>query len=266
MNVTTASSAKDAAMRGGTHPSGTRIVAHRGGAALWPENTMRAFKGAIALGVDAIELDVHPSADGVPMVIHDATLERTGLGRGVVVEQLASFFAEGAVDIDDDVRAPRLSEALALIADAPLGVSVELKVNRLDQRYPALAERVVTALDDADLLNRAFVHAFDWGYLGELQALAPELALGANVEQQTLARFAGWEALLDAVAALEVRDLNADHRLVDDLVLDQARERGLGVTLWTVNDDDAIRRFLDAEIDNLCTDRPDRALELRSAR
>ena len=64
----------------------TQIVAHRGGAALWPENTMRAFKGALSLGVDAIELDVHPSADGVPMVIHDPTLERVCAREGAVHE------------------------------------------------------------------------------------------------------------------------------------------------------------------------------------
>ncbi len=244
----------------------TKIVAHRGGAALWPENTMRAFRGAVALGVDAIELDVHPSADGVPMVIHDPTLARTGLGDGVVVERLAASFAEGPPDIDVDLRAPRLQAVLALLAPTSLDVSVELKVDRLDRRYPALCEQVVEALSSADMMARAFVHTFDWGSLGELQALAPELDLGANVEEQTLARFAGWDAMLDAIAALEVRDLNADHHLIDDHVLVQARERGLGITLWTVNDDDAIRRFLDAGIDNLCTDRPDRALELRAAR
>ena len=70
-----------------------RIAAHRGGAALWPENSLAAFAGALALGVDLLEFDVHQSADGEVVVIHDATLERTTEGTGAVGDQSAATLA-----------------------------------------------------------------------------------------------------------------------------------------------------------------------------
>src|SRR5215475_2485207 len=66
--------------------AGPRVAAHRGGALLWPENSLRAFRGALGLGADFLETDVHLSADGEVMVIHDPTLERTTTGRGAVRE------------------------------------------------------------------------------------------------------------------------------------------------------------------------------------
>jgi len=67
----------------GSRPA-TLVAAHRGGAALWPENSLLAFRSAIALGVDAIELDLHMTADGEVVVLHDATLERTTTGSGTL--------------------------------------------------------------------------------------------------------------------------------------------------------------------------------------
>src|SRR5207244_5808354 len=68
----------------------TRIAAHRGGAALWPENSLLAFRNAIALGSDLLEFDVHLAAGGAVAVIHDATLERTTDGRGPVASMTAA--------------------------------------------------------------------------------------------------------------------------------------------------------------------------------
>ena len=63
---------------------GTRVAAHRGGSALWPENSLRAVRGAVGLGVDALEFDVHLTSDGEVIVLHDPTLDRTTTGRGAV--------------------------------------------------------------------------------------------------------------------------------------------------------------------------------------
>lgn len=245
-------------------PRATHIVAHRGGARLWPENTLRAFHGALALGVDAVECDVHPSADGVTMVVHDPTLDRTGQGTGPVVARTAAELQAAPEALPPEERAFPLTTLLELLAPTAMTASVELKADVDGACYPRLAAQVVADLRATGMIDRAFVHTFDWDYLLELEELSPGMPLGANVEAETLARFAGWDALLDAIVGLKVRDLNADHRLVDEEVIAKARARGLGVTLWTVNDDDAIRRFLAAGVDYLCTDRPDRALVLRA--
>src|ERR687897_2066626 len=102
----------------------TLIYAHRGASAIHPENTLRAFRHALAIGVDGIELDVHATADAIPVVIHDRDIERTTDGVGYVDEmplaRLSTF------DAGDGERVPTLAEVLALVGDA-VQLDVELK-------------------------------------------------------------------------------------------------------------------------------------------
>src|SRR5215212_4855372 len=91
------------------------IYAHRGASAIHPENTLRAFRHALAIGVDGIELDVHATADGIPVVIHDRDIGRTTDGDGYVdqisLERLETF------DAGQGERVPKLAEVLALVGD-----------------------------------------------------------------------------------------------------------------------------------------------------
>src|ERR687897_3596137 len=102
----------------------TLIYAHRGASAIHPENTLRAFRHALAIGVDGIELDVHATADGIPVVIHDRDVERSTNGTGYVDEmplaRLETF------DAGDGERVPTLAEVLALVGDAA-HLDVEIK-------------------------------------------------------------------------------------------------------------------------------------------
>ena len=116
-----------------------RIAAHRGGAALWPENSLAAFAGALALGVDFLEFDVHQSADGEVVVIHDATLERTTEGTGAVGDQSAATLRRlrlrdrnGALT---DERVPLLDDVLALASRAGAELLLEVKGPAFSVRY-----------------------------------------------------------------------------------------------------------------------------------
>lgn len=243
----------------------TQIVAHRGGAALWPENSLRAVQGAVALGVDAIEVDVHLSADDQVVVIHDPTLDRTLDAMGSVRTMTYAEIKAAPAALDRDGKVPLLSSVCKLLQPTSPSLSIELKSDGDYNRYPGLAARVLEVLSDAGLMERAFVHAFDWTYLEEVKALAPEVHLGASVNAVLHAAFGSWDPLLDALLERGVRDLNADHRLIEAEVIEAAHARGLGVTLWTVNATADLQRFLAAGADHLCTDYPDRALRLRDA-
>src|SRR5918995_540256 len=118
------------------------IYAHRGASAIHPENTLRAFRHALALGVDGIEFDVHATADGIPVVIHDRDVERTTDGAGYVDEmplaRLQTF------DAGDGERVPTLAAVLALVGDAVQldieikGLGIERAVLEVLAQYPAV--------------------------------------------------------------------------------------------------------------------------------
>ena len=109
----------------------TRIAAHRGGAALWPENSLLAFQSAIALGSDLIELDVHQSRDGVIIVIHDATVDRTTDGAGAVGSltsaDLRRLRLRGPGGASSAEHVPTLEEVLAAAAPSHAGLLIEVK-------------------------------------------------------------------------------------------------------------------------------------------
>ena len=116
------------------------FAAHRGGAALWPENSLLAFRNALALGADYLELDVHLTRDGEVMVIHDATLERTTTGSGPVRERTAAEL--GALRLKDRSGAvtaepvPTLDEVVALAAAGKRQMLLEIKTDERRRRYP----------------------------------------------------------------------------------------------------------------------------------
>ena len=123
----------------GSRPA-TLVAAHRGGAALWPENSLLAFRNAIALGVDAIELDLHMTADGEVVVLHDPTLERTTTGSGSLrdlrLADLAPLRLKGPDGAVTSERIPTFAQVLDLVVERPTPVELlpEIKVDANLQR------------------------------------------------------------------------------------------------------------------------------------
>lgn len=150
------------------------VIAHRGAAALAPENTLAAFKAAMAVGADAVELDVHLSRDGKLIVMHDETVARTTDGRGAIAElsgaEIRRLDAGGWFDASyAGERVPYLEEVLALDAH-PV---IELKYG--SERYPRIEEAVVYALQEAGRMQDAVVISGNPSPLAALRRLAPEL-------------------------------------------------------------------------------------------
>jgi glycerophosphoryl diester phosphodiesterase len=240
------------------------VAAHRGGAALWPENSLTAFHGAIALGVDALEFDVHLTADGEPVVIHDATLDRTTTGRGAV--RAVTLEALRRVRLVDRARArtddgvPTLAQVLELAAAASVPVLPEIKLDVGRGRYPEIETRVLAQLRGRGLLGRATVQSFDEATLRAVRALAPALRTMLLVSRARLTADAARPA--DAVRwaqAVGASDLGIDYHLVDPELVAVARAAGVHVAAWTVNADDEVRRMGALGVDLVMSDRPDLA-------
>jgi len=213
------------------------IIGHRGAAALAPENTLAALAKGLACA-DAVEVDVRLTADGVPVVIHDATLERTTNGAGRVgdrtVEELRSL------DAGDGERIPTLDEVLALVKGKSL-LLVELK-------EPEAAEPALAAIRESGHRNVLVVSFHP-------EALSRSRAEHKTVKTGLIIRNAGEEPVARAVsigaAALLPRFDAASHDLVG-----AAHRAGLSVFVWTLASHEEYRRAAAIGADGVATNDP----------
>jgi glycerophosphoryl diester phosphodiesterase len=243
------------------------VAAHRGGAALWPENSLTAFRGALALGVDALEFDVHLTADDEPVVIHDATLDRTTTGHGAVrsltLERLQAvrLLERPGAPLAETV--PTLVQVLELARPTAVTVLPEIKLDLARAAYPDVERRVVALLRAHGFLGRATVQSFDDATLRRVRALEPTLRtmLLVNRVRATTSASAPADPVRWAVE-IGATDLGVDFRLVDAALVAAARAAGVRLAVWTVNADDDLRRMGALGVDLVMSDRPDRARQL----
>jgi glycerophosphoryl diester phosphodiesterase len=240
------------------------IAAHRGGARLWPENSLTAFRGAVGLGVDLVEMDVHQTRDGEVVVIHDPTLDRTTTGHGVVHD--FSWAELGAITIRGtaDERLPRLAEVLALLRPTSVGLLLEIKSAPGGGRYPGIEERVLALVRDAEMTGRTRVMAFDWAILERLRMLSPSVRLTGLLAQQGSERLGGVSSVAARLRTLGANDLGIERTLLSAEAIRAAHQAGLTIGVWTVNDGEELRRALAGGVDYVTTDQPDVALRLRA--
>ncbi len=221
------------------------VFAHRGGSALAPENSMTAFANGLALGADGLELDVHLSRDGVVVVHHDPTLERTTGLRGAIAERHAAELAAAGV--------PLLRDVLAAHRDAR--VIVELKVNS-----EALARAFVDVVRDAGAVNRVCAGSFGLRVLRAVRALEPAIATSAAREEVRWALYRSWIRWPPghvAYGGFQVPERAGATRVVSPRFIACAHRAGLAVQVWTVDREEDARRLLAWGVDALITDRPD---------
>jgi glycerophosphoryl diester phosphodiesterase len=244
------------------------IAAHRGGAALWPENSLLAFRSALALGVDALEFDLHLTRDDELVVIHDPRLERTTTATGVVrARSLAEIRSAQLKSRDGQVTAecvPTLAEVLDLVRGTTVEVLPEIKVGADGLAYPGIEEKVLAVLRARGLLGRATIQAFQPDTVRRLHALEPEartmlLVSRRQVEGHGVSPPEAVRWARDAGAS----DLGMDVSLISAGVVSAARALGIRLAAWTVNDEKEITRVLELGVDLVMSDRPDLVKRLR---
>lgn len=243
------------------------IAAHRGGAGLWPENSLLAFGSAVALGVDFLEFDLHLTGDGEVIVLHDPTLDRTTTGKGSVGDLKLADLApvrlrtrDGAVTGE---RVPTFAALLELAAPAAVGLLPEIKVDAKRQRYPGIEERVLGLLRARGLLERATIQAFQPETIRRVRELDPKVRTMLLVSRGDVERDRARPAeAVRRARALGATDLGMNHRLIDADVIAAARAAGIRLSAWTVNEEADLRRMIDLGADVVMSDRPDVARRL----
>jgi glycerophosphoryl diester phosphodiesterase len=245
----------------------TLYAAHRGGALLWPENSLLAFRNAAALGADYLELDVHLSRDGEVVVIHDPTLDRTTTGTGPVKDRtLAELRGLRLRDRSGAVTAetiPTLDEVIRLAAESRRQLLLEIKVDPGRQRYPGIEEKALALLDRHRMAAATVVMAFEAETWRRVRGLRPDLRAGALYSPRMLERSgATLASVMDEARQAGVAFIGLHQALVDRDAVALARRAGLALGVWTVNEPEAIRHFIALGAGIVITDRPDLAREL----
>ena len=237
----------------------TEIWAHRGARREAPENTLPAFELAVAQGADGVEFDVQLSADGVIVVIHDETVDRTTTGSGPVVgltlAQLRRLDASAGVAGYAGVHVPTLAETLDLLAPSGLKLNIELKNSEED--YPGLEEQVLAATAAHDLADRVVLSTFNHYSLKKLQALGATSQLGMLYTDPL---YKPWRY----AARLGVGAIHPPARFIlGGGWVRHAHAAGLAVRPWVVNSERSLARMFRWGVDAVFTDVPAAALALR---
>jgi glycerophosphoryl diester phosphodiesterase len=214
------------------------VIAHRGASAREVENSLAAFRLAARLGADAVELDIHATADGALIVHHDETVDAGQPIPHLTAQQLRQFRLKNGEPI------PTLAEALDA-AGPRLQVFVEVK-----SLAPQFDGRLFETLSRGPNPSGYAVHAFDHRVVRRLKLARPALRCGILSASYAVTPLA---ALEDAGATI----LWQERSLVDQALVDTLHGAGMQLVIWTVDDPAEMRSLLALGVDAICTNRPD---------
>ncbi|MGB7924028.1 MAG: glycerophosphodiester phosphodiesterase [Pyrinomonadaceae bacterium] len=249
------------------------VMAHRGGAGLWPENTMYAFSRAARAGVDVLEMDMHSTSDGALVIIHDDTLERTTNGTGRVnsltLAQLKTLDAgyrwtpDGGKTFPyrgQGITVPTLEEVFSSFPEMRFNIDIK-------QDQPSLANSFCRVIRDHEMTSRVMVASFKPSALDAFRQECSEVATSASAAD-VLAFLALKTEPPEAASrvplpqALQVPEYAGGRQVVTREFVNAAHQRHIEVHVWTINDETAMRRMLDIGVDGIITDYPDRLIAL----
>jgi len=232
------------------------VISHAACGGHAPENTLAGVRAALAIGADGIEVDVQASADGVPVLMHDLTVDRTTSGKG----DLSSFTAEqlAALDAGGGRAGGRPPEPVPAFAQA-----LELTRGRAllvaEIKRPGCEEALADVVRSAGALTDVMVWSFLPPALEAMRRVEPRLPGGLLVAPQSMGN---WPAMRELALRLGLQAVSVFHLSLDAEVVSQARRSGLSVYAWTADTEADIRRLIDLDVDGIVSNFPDRALAL----
>jgi glycerophosphoryl diester phosphodiesterase len=234
----------------------TWVVGHRGASGHAPENTMAAFSRAVELGAHFIETDLHLTRDARLVCIHDAALERTTNAAGAVKDLTLAQLQ----DLDAGAwfgpqfageRIPTLEEILVFAREKDIVLFLEVK----QEAAWGIEHGLVAALRDAHEAARAVVLSFSPGMLRNVRRLDNTMMTGLLIDELPKG---GHEAVVERALEIGARQLAPQANLVTPDLLECAHKQDLQAVCWTVNRPEDMRALIDAGVDGIMTDFPDR--------
>lgn len=240
------------------------VIAHRGAMGHAPENTLASFKLAIEIGADAIELDLRQTKDGVPVVLHDAKVNRTTNGKG----NIKDFDFEDVKKIDagswfdykfSNEKIPALQDVINLLSDSIL-IIIELKEG--NDIYPGIEEKTISIIRENKIESQTILKSFDQKVLERLRSLAPEIPLCYvyAVRIPWLGMIIDRGVTFGNIYNTEAEYLQPHRFFLSESFVKEAQSKGYKIISWGVNSDEAIIKSLSYNVDGIETDYPDRVL------
>lgn len=215
-------------------------IGHRGAKGYEPENTLGSFQKAIELQVDGIELDVHLSSDNQLVVIHDATINRTTNGKGLVKNYTAAELQKHQV--------PTLSDVFDLV-DKECWINVELKGKGTAKPVVKLIEKYIREKNWN--YDQFIISSFEWDFLEQVATLNPNIPIGVLTETDV-------DAAITFAKKIKAKAIHPDFTLLTQDNTAAMQKLGFLVFPWTVNEPNDIQKIKTYQVNGIITDFPDR--------
>lgn len=245
------------------------VIAHRGGDGLWPENTMHAFERAAKMGADILETDIHVTADGVPVLIHDPTADRTTDGRGPI----KSFTFRELKKLDAGYRrtpdggktfpfrgkgitVSSLEEAFAALPDSCWNIDI---------KHPSFVRPFCRAVLKSGMKDKIIAASFHTVTLWRIRRLLPDAANSAGTGEIAMLLAAGFVSpglYKPRTSALQIPEHSLGIHILTKRFLNTARRLGLPVHVWSVEETCDMKRLIEMGVDGIVTGFPDRLMTL----
>lgn len=240
------------------------IIAHRGANKRAPQNTIPAFKKAIEMGTDGFETDVHLSKDNVPVICHNYTIDETSNGSGEIekmtLDELRQYDFGSYFDPKfEGTTLPTLDEFLDLAVGKGLKVlNIELKPEKDDARRETLVKKTLEAVEARGLSDILLISSFSKEILEYIKQIDPKCKTAflypAGYTKAHLAIMPPYAAMVE----MQCHAAHPNKLCIRGSFVKKAHEKGLQVNVWTVNESEEIRNMIEAGVDGIITDCPDR--------
>ena len=237
----------------------SKIFGHRGFSGNYPENTMLAFRKAVELGADGIELDVHLTKDNVIVICHDELIDRTSNGKGYIkdytYEELCRFDFYGRFEGKFEFqKIPTLREYFDLVKPVDgFMTNIELKTGVFE--YPGIENAVIDMIKEYNLSDRIILSSFNHYTILRCREIAPEIKTGFLTESWII-------DMWDYAKKYGVECVHPHYAFLTQEYLPKMKEAGLEVNTWTVNEYEDIKRLSAMGVDILIGNYPDRMIEV----
>lgn len=236
------------------------VTAHRGFSGEYPENTLAAFRAAIATGADMVELDVHLTRDNELVVIHDDTLERTTDGKGNVADKTLAELKRLDAGFKFNPRfagerIPTLAEVLDVTRGRIL-VNIELKKGKnFPYTMEELADRTLVVVEKAGMLDQVLFSSFDPAAVDRIRVQNPRLPIAVITQKP-------WATPEEAGGGKRYPAINSSFKNLNEKNIRLAHAAGLQVHAWTVNTPADMEKLIALGVDGIITNYPDRLIDL----
>jgi len=248
------------------------VIAHRGGGGLIPENTLEAFEYSARMGVDVLELDVHQTADGALVVMHDSAIDRTTDGRGQIrdltLAALKKLDAGFRFTLDGGqtypfrgrgVSVPTLAEIFAALPEMKFNIEPK-------QHQPSIVASLCALIRERKMIDKTIVGSFNQTTIDDFRRQCPEVATSASPAEVSqflaLSKTGLGESYNPPMQALQVPQKFGGWQIITKQFVADSHRRNLQVHVWTVNDATEMQSLIDLGVDGIMTDYPDRLLNL----